>query len=311
MNQTLHLRGVIPAHLSPFREDYSLDDEDLRRHIRALAKVDGVDAIISNGHAGEVTSLTDGEYSHVIEIAKEVVGKEYPIISGVVEQTAQKAAERAKIAQSAGADAILLFPPNLFNLGASDTLELPYRFVADVAERTDIPLVVFQFSKQSRVAYTTETLVRMVENIPSIVGIKEGTDEMQHYEDNFRALRACKHQVSILCTNNTKLLPSLAIGGDGIISGSGSVIAAYLSELFRSVENNDLFAAREVYQKMYPLMRVFYANPLIDMHNRMKVALKCLGLQKTAISRRPLLPIGPEEETHIRQALIQSGMLQD
>ena len=256
-----------------------------------------------------MTALTDAEYIHVIETAKDVVGKDYPIISGVVEQTAQKAAERAKIAEAAGADAILLFPPNLFNLGASNTSELPYRFVAGVAEKTDIPIVVFQFSMQSHIAYTTDTLVRMVENIPSIVGIKEGTDEMQRYEDNFRALRACKHQVSILCTNNTKLLPSLAIGADGIISGSGSVISAFLAELFHHVENNDLFAAREVYEKMYPLMRVFYADPVIDMHNRMKVALKLLGLQKYAVSRNPLLPIVPEEEKRIRQALIQSGML--
>lgn len=309
MSQTLHLHGVIPAHLSPFREDYSLDDEELRRHIRALSAVDGVDAIISNGHAGEVTSLTDGEYVHVIEVAKEVVGKDYPIISGVVEQNAQKAAERAKLAQQAGADAVLLFPPNLFHLGATNTSELPYRFVAGVAERTDISIVLFQFSVQSKMAYTTQTLVRMVENIPSIVGVKEGTDDMQYYEDNFRALRSCARQVSILCTNNTKLLPSLAIGGDGIISGSGSVIAAYLAKLFHSVEQNDLFAARQIYEKMYPLMRVFYANPVIDMHNRMKVALKCLGLQKRAVSRDPLLPIAPEEEARIRQALIQSGLL--
>ncbi len=309
MNQELKLYGVVPAHLSPFREDYSLDDGELRRHIKALAEVDGVNAIISNGHAGEVTSLTDSEYSHVIETAKDVVGKDYPIISGVVEQNAQKAAWRARMAKDAGADAILLFPPNLFNLGAANTSEMPYRFVASVAEKIDIPIVVFQFSIQSKIAYTTDTLVRIVENIPSVVAIKEGTDDLQRYEENFRALRACSRQVSILCTNNTKLLPSLAVGGDGIISGSGSVISEFLSQLFKAVESNDLFSAREVYAKMFPLMQVFYANPVIDMHNRMKVALKLLGLQKYAVSRDPLLPIRAEEEERIRQALLQSGMM--
>ena len=309
MGKEIKLHGIIPAHLSPFREDYSLDDGELRRHIKALAEIDGVDAIISNGHAGEVTALTDAEYVHVIETAKDVVGKGYPIISGVVEQTAEKAAERARMAQSAGADAILLFPPSLFNLGACVTSEMPYRFVAGVAEKTDIPIVVFQFSLQSKSAYTTDTLVRMVENIPSIIGIKEGTDDLQRYEENFRALMACRHRVSILCTNNTKLLPSLAIVGDGIISGSGSVISALLSQLFKAVERNDLFAAREVYSRMFPLMQVFYTDPVIDMHNRMKVALKLLGLQKYAVSRDPMLPICPEEEQKIQQALIDSGML--
>ena len=150
MGKEIKLHGIIPAHLSPFREDYSLDDGELRRHIKALAEIDGVDAIISNGHAGEVTALTDAEYVHVIETAKDVVGKGYPIISGVVEQTAEKAAERARMAQSAGADAILLFPPSLFNLGACVTSEMPYRFVAGVAEKTDIPIVVsFRYSPRA------------------------------------------------------------------------------------------------------------------------------------------------------------------
>ena len=311
MENSIRLRGIIPAHLSPFREDYTLDEEELRKHIRTLADIDGVNAIISNGHAGEVEALSDKEYVRTIEIAKETVGPNFPIISGVVEGTAYKAAEKAKIAKAAGADAILLFPPHLFSWGACATSELPYRFVAGVAEKVDIPIVVFQFALQSKIAYTTDTLVRIVENVPSVIGIKEGTDDLERYEDNYRALRACNHQVSILCTNNTKLLPSLAIGADGIISGSGSVMAAMHAELFKCIENNDLFGARAVYEKMYPLVRVFYANPTIDMHNRMKVALKLLGLWKYAVPRDPMIRISAEEEMRIKEALIKSGMLSE
>ena len=309
MNQAFKPRGIIPAHITPFREDFSLDETELRRHISHLAGVDGVNAIISNGHAGEVTALTDGEYIRVIEVAKDEAGKDFPIISGVVCETAKAAAEKARIAQRAGADGILLFPPNVFGLGGTVTSDLPRRFVSTVAEKADIPIVLFQFSVESKMAYTTDTLVSLVEDIPSIVAIKEGSDDLQRYEENLRALRRCENQVSILCTNNTKLLPSLAVGGDGIISGSGSVIAELLAQLFHGIENNDLFAAREVYQKMFPLMQVFYRTPLLDMHNRMKAALKLLGRQKRAVVREPLAPIGPEEQERIRQALVESGLL--
>ena len=304
-----NLRGVIPAHLTPFLDDYSLDEVELTRHIRTLAAINGVNGIISNGHAGEVTSLSTKEYTRVLEIAKKETAGNIPIISGVLADTPDSAITQGKLAQQAGADGLLLFPPNLFNLGATCSWEIPYRFVASVADHVDLPIILFQFSLESRCAYTTETLVRLVENIPNIVAIKEGTNDLQRYEENFRALRMCSNHVSILCTNNTKLLPSLAIGGDGIISGSGSVIANLLVELWNAIETNNLFQAREVYAQMFPVMQVFYASPLLNMHSRMKVALKLMGLQNSAVSRPPLLPIDPEEQERIAVALRKSGLL--
>ena len=305
----LSLRGVYPASLTPFREDYSLDEGELCRHIRDLSSVRGVSGIIANGHAGEVTSLSSREYSRILELAKQTVGDTFPIISGVLSDTPGGAIEIAKRAKSAGADAILLFPPNVFTLEAAKDGEIPYRFISSVADAVEIPIVVFQFSIASGVGYSTDTLVRLVENIPSIVGIKEGSDQLQRYEENLRALRACSHQVAILCTNNTKLLPSLAVGGDGIISGSGSVIANLHAALWEAIEQNDLHRARAVNDQIFPLTQVFYRAPIINMHNRMKVALQLLGRQKYAVARPPLLPIQAEEREAIRAALAESGLL--
>lgn len=305
----LNLRGVIPAHLSPFREDYTLDEEQLRQHIRSLAGIQGVNGIISNGHAGEVTALSEAEYVRVVEVAKEEAGRDFPIISGIVCDTARGAVQRGKLAKAAGAEALLIFPPNLFGSGGTLTADMPYRFFSDIAEGLDLPLIIFQFSVESHMAYTTQTLVKLVEEIPSVIAIKEGSNNLQRYEENLRALRACQRPVSILCTNNTKLLPSLAVGGDGIISGSGSVISQLLVQLWTAVEDNDLFRARQVYARMFPLMQVFYAPPLLDMHSRMKVALQLLGQQKYAVPRPPLLPIAPQERESIRRALAEAGLL--
>mgnify|MGYP005797630085 CR=1 FL=1 len=301
--------GVIPAHISPFQEDFQLDEPELRRHIRDLADTEGVTGIISNGHAGEVTSLTQKEYARVLEVVRDEVGENFPVISGVVCETAAAAVKQAILAKEAGADAILLFPPNLFQNGGTKTSELPYRYVSTIAEKADIPIFLFQFALESRCAYSTETLVQLVKKIPNIIAIKEGSNDLQRYEENYRAIKAVRSSVSILTTNNTKLLPSLAIGGDGIISGSGCIIAPLLVQLFQAVERNDLFAARESYARLFPVMQVFYAEPALNMHNRMKVALKLLERQTRAIVREPLMPLTSEEQEKIRCALIQSRLL--
>ena len=92
------------------------------------------------------------------------------------------------------------------------------------------------------------------------------------------------------------------LGCNGLLSGSGSVIPDLQSALFRAVRCNDLEEARRINDRIYPLARVFYSEPWVDMHNRMKEALVLLGRQKRAVARPPLTKIGDAEIARIRQA---------
>lgn len=310
MNKIAGLRGVVPAVLTPFREDLSIDEAQLRKHLREVSQVPGVTGLVLNGHAGEASALTEEEYLRVIRIAREVTGEGFPLISGVIEEGTFAAVSRAKAAKAAGADAILLFPPNTFGGGGCGTPERPIQFVKAVAEGADLPILVFQFSTRGSLGYTTETLVRMVEEIPQVVGFKEGSDDYWAFEQNVRALRALERPVSIFTTNNNWLFASLCLGGvDGIISGSGAVIADLHAQLFDAIERMDLAAARAVNDRIFPLTKVFYVPPLLDMHNRMKAALQMMGRLDNALVRPPLLPVGPEERARIRAALVEGGLL--
>jgi 4-hydroxy-tetrahydrodipicolinate synthase len=99
------------------------------------------------------------------------------------------------------------------------------------------------------------------------------------------------------------------LGCRGLLSGSGSVIADLQAALFRAVQANDLAAARALNDRIYPLARVFYADPFVDMHNRMKEALVLLGRLPRATVRPPLVKLAPAEVERIRVALIDAGLL--
>ena len=94
-----------------------------------------------------------------------------------------------------------------------------------------------------------------------------------------------------------------------MLSGSGSVIADYQARLFRAVQANDLVEARRLNDLIHPLMRVFYADPFVDMHNRMKEALVLLGKLPRAVVRPPLVKIAAAEISRIRDALVEAGLL--
>ena len=96
----------------------------------------------------------------------------------------------------------------------------------------------------------------------------------------------------------------------GLLSGSGSVIADLQARLFRAIQANDLAEARRLNDRIYPTAEVFYADPFVDMHNRMKEALVLLGKQPRAVVRPPLAKLSQAEIERIRGALVKAGLLE-
>jgi 4-hydroxy-tetrahydrodipicolinate synthase len=310
MEDRMNLRGVggvWPAALTPFEPGGAIDDGALSVHLAHLAGTPGVNAVVVNGHAGEVTSLDRAERMHVVEMARRVAGPAVGVVTGVIADDTRGARQFARDAESAGADAVLLFPPALFASGARLRPEMARAFVGEVAEATTLPLVLFQLAV-SGLGYTRDTLVSICDEVRSVIAVKEGSDDPVAYETNLRALRALSRHVTVLTTNNAWLLSSLAVGGDGILSGMGSVTADVHVDLYRAVRAGDLDAARRANDRLFPLTQVFYRPPFLDMHNRMKTALHLLGRLPHPAVRPPLLPLPSEEVATIAAALAAAGL---
>jgi 4-hydroxy-tetrahydrodipicolinate synthase len=299
--------GVIPAVLLPFHADFSIDEASFRAHLRDVASVQGLSAITVNAHSTEVASCMQDEQRRVMEIAGEEVGDTLPIIHGVWADGSLEAARIARQAEAGGASALLIFPPAPFTLGQSAEMALAH--FKTIANASDLPLIVFQYPLATGQGYPAATLERLFEEVPAIRAIKDWTPQVAQHESNIRALQARKRPINVLSTNSAWLLSSLVLGCNGLLSGSGSVIADLQAKLFRAVQANDLAEARRLNDRIYPLARVFYADPFVDMHNRMKEALVLLGKLPRAVVRPPLVKITDAEISGIRDALIEAGML--
>ena len=88
-------KGVIPACLTPFKEDLSIDEAAFRGHLKDIASVAGISAVCANGHAGEVSSLTFDEQRRVAAVTKEVLGDRVPTVIGVFTNSSMQAARLA------------------------------------------------------------------------------------------------------------------------------------------------------------------------------------------------------------------------
>jgi 4-hydroxy-tetrahydrodipicolinate synthase len=299
--------GVIPAVLLPFHDDFSIDEASYRAHLRDVASVKGLSAITTNAHASEVASCTFDEQRRVLEITQDEIGARLPLINGVWADGSLEAARIARQAEAGGASALLVFPPAPFTLGQSAEMALAH--FKTIAEATDLPLIVFQYPLATGQGYPAATLARLFDEVPTIRAITDWTTLVPQHESQIRALQGRNRPINVLSTNSAWLLSSLVLGCNGLLSGSGSVIADLQARLYRAVKANDLAEARRLNDRIYPMARVFYADPFVDMHNRMKEALVLLGKLPRAVVRPPLVKISEAEIARIRDALIEAELL--
>jgi 4-hydroxy-tetrahydrodipicolinate synthase len=308
MSERFIPRGVIPAVILPFDSEFGIDEEAFRSHLRDVVGVDGVSAIAVNAHSTETHGLSFDEQKKVLEIAVDEVGDRVPVICGVSAGGSLEGAALARQAAACGAKGLLVLPANVFSKNNPQPLQVVLNHFRTIAQASDLSIIVFNYPMPG-IGYSTDTLVRLAEEIPQIVAIKDLCGHPTQHERNVRALHGLKRRFSVLTSHNTWMMSSLVLGGDGLLSGSGSVIADLQVQLFRAIQDKDLARAQAVNDRIWPVAEAFYADPSIDIVNRSKEALVLLGRQKHAYVRPPLVKLSDKEIARIRQALIRAGLL--
>jgi 4-hydroxy-tetrahydrodipicolinate synthase len=300
--------GVIPATLLAFADDMSIDETETRRHLAHVAGTRGISAITVNGHASEVHACTFEEQERILAVSLAEVGDSLPLINGVYADGSLEAARIARMADVEGASALLVFPPNSMSMGGQLRPEMALTHFKTIADATDLPLILFQYPAASGLGYPFDTLMKLVEEVPSIRAIKDWCADPMLHERHIRTLQGLARPVTVLTTHSAWLMASLAMGANGLLSGAGSVVVDLQVALFEAIKAKDLGRAQRINGRLYPVQQAFYAPPFLDMHNRMKECLVLLGRLNRAVVRPPLVKLAPAEIERLKSALDQAGI---
>jgi 4-hydroxy-tetrahydrodipicolinate synthase len=158
--------GVIPAVLLPFNEDLSIDERSFRSHLRDVAGTNGLSAITVNAHSTEVASCSFEEQQRVLDPR---AGRDYdrmPLVSGIWADGSLEAARIARMASAHGAAALLVFPPAPFTLGQTPDMAIAH--FKRIADASDLPLIAFQYPLATGQGYPRDTLLKLVEQVPTV-----------------------------------------------------------------------------------------------------------------------------------------------
>jgi 4-hydroxy-tetrahydrodipicolinate synthase len=296
------LVGIHAATVCPMRPDFSVDEAVLTEHARTVASTPGIEGLLINGHAGENFLLTAAEKKRVITIVRAAVGPRAFLTSGVNAEASLAAAAEARDAEEAGADAILLFPPNSWALAQDEEAVLLHHH--HVSAACNLPLLLYQAPVSAgAMGYPRTTLERLVV-LPRVAGIKEGSWEVATYEENRRAAKALRPDLAVLGSGDEHLLTSYLIGSEGSQVSLAAIVPELVVALWRAAHESDWSAARRWHDALYPLAIAIYREPPGGRATtRLKACLKILGRIEHDAVRPPLAPLPAEECRKLEEAL--------
>ncbi|MEU5767914.1 5-dehydro-4-deoxyglucarate dehydratase [Streptomyces asoensis] len=289
-------RGVLSFPLTAFRDDGSLDPDGFRAHVAAqIATAPG--AVFPACGTGEFFSLDEDEYRQVVTITVEEAAGRLPVVAGVGYGWAQ-AARFARIAQEAGADALLVLPHYLV-AAPQDGLVAQ---LEQLAARTRLPLIAYQ---RGQVAFTAASL-RRIAALPTVIGLKDGHSDLDRLQ---RLTLAAPEGFLFFNGAATAEIQARAYAAVGVPAYS-SAVHAFAPE----IANAFFTALRDGDDKTVDrLLRDFYV-PLVELRDRVpgyavslvKAAARLRGRPVGPV-RAPLTDPSPADLAELR-ALLTTGL---
>jgi len=310
MPSIANYRGIIPAISCPFTRDHRIDEPALRKLASWLAGHDGVVAVMTNGHTGEVFSLTPPERAEVTRIVADELEGRLPVISSIVCEGMAEAAEHARAAKAAGAAALDVMPPHHWlRFGFTSGHALQY-FEAIHKAAPELDLVCHVYPAWTRASYSSKLLAELA-NLPYVQAFKVGQRDMNKYARDIQAIREANPAKAILTCHDEYLLASMVQGVDGALVGFATFIPQLIIDLWNAVKAGDLRKAMEVQAIITPIKDAVYGGgePPGEAHARMKGGMYLAGVIDDATVRPPTEAPDAEELEALRAAVKRAGLL--
>ncbi len=288
-------KGSMVAIVTPFR-DGKVDEKALGELIEWHI-ASGTDAIIPCGTTGESATLNYEEHEQVIEFTIKKVDKRVPVIAGTGSNSTAETIMLTKAAKDSGADGALLITP-YYNKPTQEGL---YRHFKAVADAVDIPIVLYNVPGRTSVNMLPPAVERC-SHIENIVAIKEATANLQQISE---IIGLCGDRMTVLSGDDFTVLPTLAIGGKGVISVSANCAPADMAGMIDAFFAGNLEEAKRLHYKLQPLNQaMFYeTNPI-----PVKTALGLMGKINPEL-RLPLCPMGEANKEKLARVLKEYGLV--
>jgi 4-hydroxy-tetrahydrodipicolinate synthase len=295
----MKFRGSIAPIVTPFKDNDDVDYKTLESLIDWHI-AEGSHGLSVTGTTGEPSSLTLEERVKVMETAVKATNGRVPIIPGTGSTNHAETLYLTKCAQEMGADGAMVIVP-YYNKPNQHAL---YKHFKAVADSVDIPIIVYNIPGRTATNLEVNTLARLNEDCPNIIGVKESNKDFEHVN---RVLLNCGKDFLLFSGIELLCYPMLAIGGAGYISATANVFPSKVAEVYDAWYAGDVKRAQQLHYELMPLNDVLFkdTNPA-----PLKAALGMLGRLNPKL-RLPMDLPSDALQKEIREVLVSYKLLSE
>ncbi len=283
------LQGAFTALVTPFDTAGKIDLGRLKANV-AFQIDQGIDGVVPVGTTGESPTLSHDEHLQVIQAAVDAAAGRIKVIAGTGSNATAEALDLTQRAADAGADATLQVNP-YYNKPSQEGLFQHYTTIAD---RGNLPVVLYNIPGRSAVALEPDTIVRLAEH-DNIVAIKEATGKLDMASEV-----ASRTGLTLLSGDDSLTLPIMAVGGSGVVSVISNLMPAKVKALVDAGLSGDFTLAKTLHLELFALCRAMLSldtNPI-----PIKAAMALAGMD-TGTLRLPMHPLSGDKRQQLEQIL--------
>ena len=268
----MELGRVSTAMVTPFSQTGDLDFERIANLIEHLI-ANGSDSLVVCGTTGESPTLSAEEKGKLFKFSVETVNKRIPVIAGTGTFSTMETVKLTRMADQAGADGIMLVAP-YYNKPDQKGM---YAHFKHVAAETDLPIMLYNIPGRSAVNMSPETLIEL-SKIKNIRAVKEASGSLEQMAE---IISGTDDGFSLYSGDDALTLPTLAIGGKGIVSVASHVAGNEMQRMIAAFKEGKTEKAAAMHRSLLPLFRALFSapNPVMVKYGLRKVGVETGGVR--------------------------------
>jgi 4-hydroxy-tetrahydrodipicolinate synthase len=287
---------IITAMVTPFDENLQVDYQRAQELARRLVDL-GSDGLLVSGSTGEAVTLTVEEKLRLMAAVVAAVGARVPVWGGTGSNDTAASIALTKEAEKVGVDGVLLVVP-AYNKPPQEGM---YQHFKAVAEATSLPVMLYNVPGRTASNLLPETVKRLAE-IDNIVALKEASGDLDQVSE---IIRSVPEDFYVLSGDDSLTLPILAVGGHGVVSVSGHLIADRMMAMIQAFTAGDVRTAAAIHAEVFPINRAIFCttNPIPIKTSLRYVGFPCGGF------RPPLVEATETQMAVLKEAMRAQGLI--
>ncbi|MDP3069542.1 MAG: 4-hydroxy-tetrahydrodipicolinate synthase [Opitutaceae bacterium] len=285
--------GTITALATPFRNG-TVSYDDLRKLVAFQIK-GGIDGLVPVGTTGESPTLDYDEHIDVIRCVVAESRGRVPVIAGTGSNSTHEALHLTKLADEAGADAMLVVAP-YYNKPSQEGL---FRHFSAIAEATDKPIILYSIPGRCGIEISVGVVARLRAKYKHVAWIKEAGGSVDRVDQLKQELGG---DITVLSGDDSLTLPFMAVGAEGVISVASNLYVREIGKMVRLALANDFAKATKIHRRLYPAFKTLFIEPNPV---PIKAALKRAGIIASDEVRSPLCEMTPANAQALAKVLAQ------